>query len=100
MDAVEAVDVVLILTRVLAALIWTHLAIVFIRDESPAIPMVRMLVMSTVLLGLWFLVIGGLVSLFVGDLTVVRWLYTIYTAFASIVGLAILSGPWRRPPEE
>ena len=100
MDAVEAVDVVLILTRVLAALIWTHLAIVFIRDESPAIPMVRMLVMSTVLLGLWFLVIGGLVSLFVGDLTVVRWLYTIYTAFASIVVLAILSGPWRRPPEE
>ena len=100
MDAVEAVDVVLILTRVLAALIWTHLAIVFIRDESPAIPMVRILVMSTVLLGLWLLVIGGLVSLFVGDLTVVRWLYTIYTAFASIVGLAILSGPWRRPPEE
>ena len=97
MDAVEAVDVVLILTRVLAALIWTHLAIVFIRDESPAIPMVRMLVMSTVLLGLWFLVIGAvgaILELF--EPAVIRWLYTIYTAFASIVGLAILTGPWRR----
>ena len=95
MDAVDAIDVVLILTRVLAALVWTHLAVVFIRDESPALPMVRVLVMSTVLLGLWFLVIGGFVTLIGTDVTVVRWLYTIYTAFASIVGLAILSGPWR-----
>jgi len=100
MGTVDAIDVVLILTRVLAALVWTHLAVVFIRDESPALPMVRVLVMSTVLLGLWFLVIGGFVTLIGTDVTVVRWLYTIYTAFASIVGLAILSGPWRRPPEE
>ena len=97
----DAVDLIVILTRLMAAVIWTHIAIILIKDDSPALPMVRALVMSTLLLGLWFLVIGAFVTISENldeDIQpmVIRWLYTVYTAFASIVGLAILSGPWRR----
>jgi len=93
----EPWDIIAIGTRLFAAGIWTVITALFVRDESPAIPMVRWLVMSTLLLGLWFLVIGAITTIFeLTDPAIVRWLYTIYTAFASIVGLAILTGPWRR----
>jgi hypothetical protein len=93
----EPWDIIAIGTRLFAAAIWSVITVLFVHDESPAIPMVRWLVMSTLLLGLWFLVIGAFTTIFeLADPAIVRWLYTIYTAFASIVGLAILTGPWRR----
>ena len=89
-------DLFIISIRVVNAIIWTYLFVVFVRDERPAIPMVRNLIMAVVVGGTWMLVIGA-VAIGLGlELQPVRFMYTAYTAIAAIVALAVLTGPWRR----
>ena len=89
-------DLFIVSVRVINAVIWTYLFVVFVRDERPAIPLVRNLIMAVVVGGTWMLVIGG-VAIGIGlDLRSIRFMYTAYTAIAAIVALAILTGPWRR----
>ena len=89
-------DVLIVAVRVVNAVIWTYLFVVFVRDERPAIPMVRNLIMAVVVGGTWMLVMGGAAIGLGLDPQSVRFMYTAYTAIAAIVALAILTGPWRR----
>lgn len=89
-------DLFIVSVRVVNAIIWTYLFVVFVRDERPAVPLVRNLIMAVVIGGTWMLVLGGVAISLGWDVEPVRFMYTAYTAIAAIVALAILTGPWRR----
>lgn len=76
--------------RLVNALLWTSVVLTILHRDKPVTPLIRRLISTILLFGMWVLVIGGIVPLgFPGEAA--RMVYTIFTAYAGLIALAIVT---------
>lgn len=74
------------------ALAWTIVCVEILRYQRTRAmpPLVRQLIVSVLIFGMWVLVLGSLVQVgFPGDSA--RTIYTVFTAYSAIIAIGILS---------
>lgn len=78
--------------RLVNAVLWTAYVIRVVRAPLPVTPLARKLIGLTIVFGMWALFYGGVASLGFVPGDTARTLYSIFTAYAAIVALALLTG--------
>lgn len=79
--------------RVTNAILWTVFAVQVWQAHRPLLTLARLMVLPVVVVGMWMLVIGALVTAGLLPPFVARNIYTIYTAFAGIIALVLVASP-------
>ena len=78
--------------RVINAVIWSALLYKVLKSGRPLNRLERQLSASVIFFGMWALVLGGVAVMGVVPSEVSRTSYTIFTAYAGLIGLAIFTG--------
>jgi hypothetical protein len=73
------------------ALLWTVFVLQTIRSDRPLLRTARLMILPVIFMGMWVLVIGSLVTLGILSGDVARTVYTLFTAFAAIVALTLVT---------
>lgn len=81
--------------RLFNAIMWTIVFIKVIRHDRPVSRLVRRIVMTVIIFGMWVLVVGALVQFDWVAGEQARMVYTIFTAYAGLIGLGLATGPWQ-----
>lgn len=90
MIAPQADDIVLII-RTSNAMLWTLVIVQIIRWPLPIPKVIRELLGTVVVFGMWVFVFGAAVPLLNLSYDLIRVIYTAFTAYAGIVAIGILS---------
>lgn len=96
-------ELLIFLIRLANALIWSAVVVRAFRGPRPVSDLARGLVLLLLFGGMWVLAFGGLVVLGLVPGDVARFVYTAFTAFAALIGLAFFIDGWAEddetPPE-
>lgn len=80
--------------RLLNAILWTVVCYQILRHDRPVPRLVRQLLVTVIIFGMWVFVIGG-VTPFGFPAEAARNIYTIFTAYAGLIAVGILTTPAR-----
>lgn len=86
----DLTSLAMFLIRLFNAVVWTFLLFKIV-SNGPVTGLTRLLISSLIFLGFWILTLGTLTNLGILDGSIVRMVYTGYTAVAAIVGVTLLS---------
>lgn len=75
--------------RVLNALLWTGVALTILRHDRPVVRLVRQLITTVIVFGMWVFVLGSLVQ-FGLPADIPMNVYTAFAIYAAIVAAGIL----------
>lgn len=77
--------------RLANAILWTRVTWKLARRAKPVPPLVRRLLCTVLFFGMWVLALGGTAPLGVIPGDVLRSAYTVFTAYAGLVAIGILT---------
>ena len=89
-----AADIEVILTftiRTANALLWTAFVLQTLRSDRPVLRTARLMLLIVIFFGMWVLAAGSMVSMGILPPEIARTVYTLYTAFAAMVALALVT---------
>jgi hypothetical protein len=78
--------------RAINAFLWTIVCVRIVQHDQPVPRIIRLLIVTVILGGMWVLTFGGLAPFGVPG-EVARFIYTAYTAYAGIIAVAIVTDP-------